>query len=117
MNSLVTFQVTFLGEAFATSQAAVRSLSGVDSSVGFEVAQLSETATAEGAAKRPLTCVRLQVSLQVAGVGKTLSALATAQEVSGASLRVRMGCGAGDMGVRRLMLGSDGDPWGTSSVK
>ena len=97
VDPLVTFQVTFLGEAFATSQAAVRPLPGVDPAVGFEVAQLGEAATAERAAERPLTGVSLQMSLQVAGVWKALSALAAAQDVPGASVRVCVGYGAGRM--------------------
>lgn len=117
MDPLVTLQVTFLGEAFATSQAAVWSLSSVNPSVGFKVAQLGEAATTESAAERPLTCVSLQVSLQVAGVGKALPTLATAQEVPGASVRVWMGYGVGMMRVCRLMLGLDAHPWGTSSIE
>lgn len=93
MDPLVAFQVTFLGEAFATGQAAVRSLSCVNPSVGLEVAQLGEAAPTEGAAERPLTCVSLQVGLQVAGVGEALPTLAAAQEVPGASdgVGVRVG--------------------------
>lgn len=89
MDPLVAFQVTFLGEAFAARRAAVRSLSGVDPPVGLEVAQLGEAAATERAAERPLACVSLQVGLQVAGVGEALPALATAQEVPGAGVRVR----------------------------
>lgn len=118
MNPLVAFQVTFLGEAFATSQAAVWPLSGVDPSVGLEVAKLGEAATAEGAAERPLARVSLQVGLQVAGVGEAFSALAAAQEVPGASVRVRvwMVQRVGVMRVCRVKLGFDADPRGASSV-
>lgn len=111
----MALQVTFLGEAFATSQAAVRPLPGVNPPVGFEVAQLGETAVAEGAAEGPLARVRLQVSLQVAGVGEALSALAAAQEVPGARVGVCVGYGVGVMGVGRLVLGSG--PRGAGSVE
>lgn len=112
----MAFQVTLLSEAFATGRAAVRSLSSVDASVGFEVAQLSKAATAERTAERPLASVSLQVGLQVAGVRKALAALATTQEVPGASMRVWMGCGVALRGVCRLMLGFDADPRDTGSV-
>lgn len=78
MNPLVAFQVAFLGEAFATRQAAVGPLSGVDPPVGFQVAQFGKGTSTEGAAERTLARVSLQVSLQGAGVGETLATLATA---------------------------------------
>lgn len=89
----MAFQITFLSEAFATGQTAVRSLSGVNPSVGFEVAELGEAATAESTAERPLSRVSLQVSLQVARVWKALPALAAALELTGANQRVRTSVG------------------------
>lgn len=113
----MAFEVTFLGEAFATSQAAVGSLSSVDPPVGLKVAQLGEAASAEGAAERPLPRVSLQVGLQVAGVRETLPALAAAQEVPGAGVEVRvwMGQRVAVMGVYRLVR-FDADPRGAASV-
>lgn len=117
MDPLVALQVAFLGEAFAASQAAVGSLSGVDPPVGLEVAQLGEAAAAEGAAERPLPCVSLQVGLEVAGVGEALPALAAVQEVPGAGVEVRvwMGHGVAEMGVCALVR-FDADPRGSGSV-
>lgn len=112
MDPLVPFQVTFLGEAFATGRAAVRPLSGVDSAVSFEVTQLGEAATAERAAERPLPGVSLQMSFQVAGVWKALSTLTAAQEMPGASVRAGVERGVAVIGAGRLMLGSDADPRG-----
>lgn len=90
MNPLVALQVTFLGEAFATRQAAVGPLSRVDPSVGLQVAQFSEGTSTEGAAEGPLASVSLQVSLQGAGVGEALATLATAQEASWPRVEVRV---------------------------
>lgn len=114
MNPLVAFQITFLGEAFATSHAAIWPLPGVNPSVGLEVAQLGEAATTEGAAERPLTRVSLQVGLQVAGVREALSTLAAAQEVPGA--RVWMGQRVGVMRFCRVKMCFDADPRVASSV-
>lgn len=107
MNPLVAFQVAFLGEAFATRQAAVGPLSGVDPPVGFQVAQFGKGTSTEGAAEGTLARVGLQVSLQGAGVGETLATLATAQETSWPCVGdwVWMGSQAG-----RVELGFNADP-------
>lgn len=119
VDPLVAFEITFLGEALATGQAAVRSLSSVDASVSFKVAELSETTATERTAERPLTCVSLQVGLQVTGVGEALPTLPTAQEVPCSSVRLRvwMGGRADVMRVSRMVLGPVADPGVSSSVK
>lgn len=116
----MAFKVTFLCEAFATGQAAVRSLSGVDAPMRFEVAQLREAAAAERTAERPLARVSLQVSLQVARVGKALPTLAAAQQVPGPGLYLRVWmqcCRVSVMRVYRVMLGFDAHPWSAGSVE
>lgn len=90
VDPLVAFQVAFLCEAFTTGQTTVRPLSCMYAPVGFEVAQFSKTATAQRTAERPLTCVCLQVGLQVTGVREALATLATAQDVPGTRVEVRV---------------------------
>lgn len=73
----VDLQGSWLGEAFATVDAAVAFLSGVNALVAFQVAGVGEALAAQRADERLLACVDPHVGLQVLQAGQGFTAAVT----------------------------------------